>query len=99
VPTALVTVSLAIMSKNENERKEAERFPRELEQATGWRADKELNAAGALKYLEYDFLRRWAMRYISGKEGGPTDTSKDYEMTDWEALEKFVKAFLGDNRK
>jgi menaquinone-dependent protoporphyrinogen oxidase len=99
VPTALVTVSLAIASKNESERKEAENFPRQLEQATGWHADKELNAAGALKYLEYDFLRRWAMRYISGKEGGPTDTSMDYEMTDWVELEKFVKTFLGGGEK
>ncbi len=99
VPTALLTVSLAIASKNESERKEAENFPRQLEQATGWRADKELNAAGALKYLEYDFLRRWAMRYISGKEGGPTDTSRDYEMTDWVELEKFVEAFLGEVKK
>jgi menaquinone-dependent protoporphyrinogen oxidase len=94
VPTALVTVSLAIASKNENERKEAENFPRELEEATGCHANQEHNAAGALKYLEYDFLRRWAMRYISGKEGGPTDTSRDYEMTDWAALEKFTSGFL-----
>jgi menaquinone-dependent protoporphyrinogen oxidase len=99
VPTALVTVSLAILSKNENERKEAENFPRELEELTGWRADREHNAAGALKYLEYDFMRRWAMRYISGKEGGPTDTSKDYEMTDWAALEKFVAGFLDEAKK
>lgn len=94
VPTALVTVSLAIASRNEKERKEAANFPRELEQATGWRAGMECNAAGALKYLEYDFLRRWAMRYISGKEGGPTDTSQDYEMTDWKELEQFVTKFL-----
>lgn len=94
VPTALITVSLAIRSKNEDERKEAENFPRELEKATGWHAEKEFNAAGALKYLEYDFLRRWAMRYISGKEGGPTDMSRDYEMTDWPALEKFTNDFL-----
>lgn len=94
VPTALVTVSLAIASRNKKERDEAANFPRELEQITGWRATAEHNAAGALKYLEYDFLRRWAMRYISGKEGGPTDTSRDYEMTDWKALEKFVIEFL-----
>lgn len=94
VPSALVTVSLAIASKNAQERDEAANFPRKLEEQTGWRANAEHNAAGALKYLEYDFLRRWAMKYISGKEGGPTDTTRDYEMTDWGALEKFTLAFL-----
>ena len=96
VPTALVTSSLAIASKSSKERAEAEKFPRLLEENTGWRAKSEYNAAGALKYLEYDFLRRWALRYIAGKEGGPTDTTRDHEMTDWKALEKFVKKFLVD---
>lgn len=99
VPTALVTVSLAIASDNEDERKEAEAFPVELAANTGWKPAATHNAAGALKYLEYDFFKRWMMRRIAGKEGGPTDTSKDYELTDWAALAAFVKGFLDQARK
>ena len=53
--------------------------------------DHEYHAAGALKYLEYDFFKRWMLRRIARKEGGPVDTSKDYELTDWAALDRFVE--------
>ena len=45
--------------------------------------------AGALKYLEYGWLVRFVMKRISKAEGGPTDTSRDYEMTDWVSLDRF----------
>ncbi len=94
IPTALITVSLAIASKDKSERDEAKAFARQLEQKIGFRADYEHYAAGALKYLEYDFLRRWAMKNIAQKEGGPTDTSRDHELTDWQALDEFVEGFV-----
>jgi menaquinone-dependent protoporphyrinogen oxidase len=30
------------------------------------------------------------MRRIARKEGAPTDTSRDHELTDWPALDRFV---------
>jgi menaquinone-dependent protoporphyrinogen IX oxidase len=30
------------------------------------------------------------MKTISRRAGGPTDTSRDYEFTDWVALDQFV---------
>jgi menaquinone-dependent protoporphyrinogen oxidase len=99
IPTAFVSVSLAIASKNADERKEAEAFPDELARRTGWKAPLCHHAAGALKYLEYDFFKRWMLRRISEKEGGPVDTSRDYELTDWAALSRFVTQFLGALQK
>ncbi len=46
--------------------------------------------AGALKYREYGWLIRFVMKRISKAEGGPTDTSRDYEMTDWGSLDRFA---------
>lgn len=94
VPSALVTVSLAIASENADERTEAEAYPSTLEKATGWKPDALHNAAGALKYVEYDFFKRWIMRRIAAKEGGPVDTSQDHVLTDWAALDHFVVEFL-----
>ena len=94
VPNALVTVSLSINSDHEEEREEAEAYPEKLAKKTGWTADLYHNAAGALKYVEYDFFKRWIMRRIADDEGGPVDTSKDHEMTDWDELKKFAKEFL-----
>lgn len=94
IPTALVTVSLAIASDNVEERQEAEGYTEELCSKTGWHPDIYHHAAGALKYLEYDFFKRWMMRRISDAEGGPIDTSKDHELTDWTALRAFAGEFL-----
>jgi menaquinone-dependent protoporphyrinogen oxidase len=33
------------------------------------------------------------MRLIVGHAGGDTDTSRDYEYTDWEAVTRFAEAF------
>ncbi len=46
--------------------------------------------AGALMYSKYNFFIRWIMRRIAKKEGAPTDTSRDYEYTDWEALDDII---------
>ena len=93
VSNALITVSLAIHSENEDERMEAMHFPDKLTEQTGWKPLELHHAAGALKYLEYDFFKRWIMRRIAAAEGGPVDTSKDYELTDWAALSAFITGF------
>ncbi|SOE18638.1 menaquinone-dependent protoporphyrinogen oxidase [Hoeflea halophila] len=96
VPTALVSVSLAIHSDSAEERAEAEAYPAKLEKKTGFHIPKVHHAAGALKFLEYDFFKRALMRRIAAKEGGPVDTSRDHEFTDWQALDAFVQEFADD---
>lgn len=96
VPTALVSVSLGINSESAEERAEAEAYPAKLEKKTGFHIPKVHHAAGALKYLEYDFFKRALMRQIVAKEGGPVDTSHDHEFTDWAALDAFVQDFADD---
>jgi menaquinone-dependent protoporphyrinogen oxidase len=58
--------------------------------ATGWRPDRILPVAGALAYSKYNFLIRFVMKQIARKAGAPTDTSRDYEFTDWAAIDRFV---------
>lgn len=92
--TGLVTVSLAAASTDPEEQSSAARFADKLSATTGWTPTLVHNAAGALKYLEYNYFKRIAMRYIVGSSGGPVDTKSDYEFTDWKALEHFVTEFL-----
>ena len=99
IPSALVTVSLSIASNHEVERKEAEEYPQMLTEKTGWNPDFVHNAAGALKYVEYDFFKRWIIRRIATAEGGPIDTSRDHELTDWDDLNAFAAEFLKNARK
>jgi len=57
---------------------------------TGWRPEHALPVAGALAYSRYNFLVRFLMKRIARKAGAPTDASRDYEFTDWPALDRFV---------
>ncbi|MGI9350872.1 MAG: flavodoxin domain-containing protein [Rhizobiaceae bacterium] len=99
IPTGLVTVSLSIASNHEVERKEAEGYPQMLIDKTGWTPGQTYNAAGALKYVEYDFFKRWIIRRIANAEGGPIDTSQDHELTDWDDLNAFAASFLMNTTK
>jgi menaquinone-dependent protoporphyrinogen oxidase len=45
--------------------------------------------SGALRYTRYGLVTRWVMKMISRATGGPTDTSRDYDFTDWDAVERF----------
>ena len=38
---------------------------------------------------------RLIMKRIARKAGGPTDTSHDYEFTDWLAIDRFVMNLIG----
>lgn len=47
--------------------------------------------AGAIPYTRYGWLTRWMMRRIIGRAGGDTDASRDYEYTDWAAVDRFAR--------
>jgi menaquinone-dependent protoporphyrinogen oxidase len=61
---------------------------------TGWTPDRVHHVAGAFRYTRYDFLKRWAMKYIAYRKGAPTDSSRDYELTDWDDVLRFADAFV-----
>ena len=94
VPSAFVSVSMLIRSEFDEEREEAVHFPDAFLKETGWTPAQIHHAAGALRYTEYDFFKRWIIRRMAEHENAPTDVTKDYEFTDWTALSVFVTAFL-----
>lgn len=58
---------------------------------TGWTPDHVASFAGALVYSQYGLVKRFMLRRIARKEGGDTDTSRDYEYTDWEEVTAFAE--------
>jgi menaquinone-dependent protoporphyrinogen oxidase len=82
-PSAFFSVSLSAASKNPSEVETARRVARDFCVAVGWTPDRIVAIGGRLAYSKYGWLTRWLMRHIARKEGGPTDTSRDYEVTDW----------------
>jgi len=88
VPSAFFSVSLAAASKNAPEVAEAERLARAFPAEHGWTPLRILSVAGRLAYREYNVFIRFVIKQIAKKEGGPTDTSRDYELTNWEEVER-----------
>jgi len=60
---------------------------------TGWRPGRIASFGGALLYTRYNPFIRLMMRMIVRAAGGETDTSRDYEYTDWQAVERFAAEF------
>lgn len=85
-PTAFFAVCLGICSTIPAEQEKVRALARSLPERHGWRPSRVTPIAGRLAYREYGLLKRWMMRRIVGKAGGPTDTSRNHEMTDWNAV-------------
>jgi menaquinone-dependent protoporphyrinogen oxidase len=94
LPTLFFSVGLAILSKINDGRAQTMRLVDRLVAETGWRPRRIELLAGALPYTRYNFLIRFVMRRIVKKEGGDTDTSRDYEYTDWAAVDRFAAEFV-----
>lgn len=91
-PAAFISVSLSEVY--EEDRAEAGLYIEQFLAETSWNPRETLSLAGALQYQEYDFMRRWMMRFMASTKGAPTDTSKNYEYTDWKQLEIFIDGFV-----
>jgi len=61
---------------------------------TGWQPARVLPAAGALAYRRYNPLVRFVIKRIARANGAPTDTSRNYELTDWAAVDRFIDAVM-----
>ena len=92
-PTAFVSVCLAVLSKQEKARDEARDIPRRFVDGLGWHPTVIKVVAGALPYTKYNIFMRWIMKRIVSEAGGDTDTSRDYEYTDWQDLRDFAARF------
>lgn len=92
-PTAFLSVCLACISKDLKARDEARTIPQRYVESLAWQPTMIKAVAGALLYTKYNFFVRWFMKRISASAGGDTDTSRDYEYTDWPDLRAFADRF------
>ncbi len=83
-PSAFFSVSLAAASPTPAEREEAAQLASGFPAEAGWNPQKIVSVAGRLAYTQYGFLTRFIMKRIARRRGAPTDTSRDYEFTNWD---------------
>ena len=59
----------------------------------GWRPQLTAVFRGALKYSKYGPIKRRVVQAFAAVGGHDTDTSRDYDYTDWKAVDSFATAF------
>jgi menaquinone-dependent protoporphyrinogen oxidase len=90
-PSALFQVSLTSANPDPEHTTTAHGLVEDLLQRTGFDPDAVGLFAGALVYTQYGWLKRRVMRAIVKREGGDVDTSRDYDYTDWAAVDRFAE--------
>jgi len=96
LPTAMLTVCLGVLQKEGAVQRDLARLHQRFLDQTGWAPSRHRFVAGALRYTRYGWLKRMVMKWIAGKAGGSTDTSRDHEYTDWDELGRFAAEFAAD---
>lgn len=94
MPSAFLSVGLALLQPDPAARQEVTATQERFFATTGWRPTFCRDVAGAIPYSRYGWLRRRTVQKIARKAGMETDTSRDYEFTDWEELRDFAEAFV-----
>jgi menaquinone-dependent protoporphyrinogen oxidase len=94
-PSGFFSVCLSVVSNREEERLASRRIPEDFVAKLGWKPEVVEIVAGALAFSHYGFLRRTAMKIIAKKEMGSVDPTHDTVFTDWAAVDRFARSFVG----
>jgi menaquinone-dependent protoporphyrinogen oxidase len=91
MPSAFFSVCLTAADDTQESRDATRGYLDDLVERTGWTPGRMTTFAGALQYREYDFATRLLMRLLMRRGGHPTDASRDYDYTDWDAVDAFAR--------
>lgn len=90
MPSAFLSVCGALIGSWAEGPEESRKYIARFLDETGWRPPLVRAFAGALAYTRYGPFTRWVMKLISRRTGRPTDTSRDWDFTDWDAVDRLA---------
>ena len=91
--SAFISVSLSAAGRDPDDLKGIAECADRFKQETGWTPAEVHHVAGAFRFTEYDFFKRWVMRLIAWEKGVKIGASQELELTDWDALAKVADTF------
>ena len=91
--SAFISVSGAAASASLPERAAAEANIQKFFDATHWFPATHRTFGGGFPFTKYNFIVKFFMKRICRKEG-LTDFSKDHDLTDWKAVDRFAEELL-----
>ncbi len=93
MPTAFLSVSLSAAGKDPDDLKGTVACALRFQKDSGWNPNEVHHVAGAFRFTEYDFFKRWMMKVIAWERGMRTSGVDELELTDWDALSQIVGSF------
>lgn len=90
MPALFLSVSLAAATDEPESWEELKTITKKFFDETHWQPQLTEHVAGALRYSKYNFFKKFVMRLIAQKSSGDTDTSQDYEYTDWDQVKNIL---------
>lgn len=92
-PTAFIAVCLGVLQRDPAVQEDVKAIVTRFLLESGWRPAMTKVVAGALLYSRYGRIKRWLMKRIAARAGGDTDTSRDYEYTNWNDVRTFAEQY------
>jgi menaquinone-dependent protoporphyrinogen oxidase len=93
MPSLFLSISLSAADKEDAEAlKSITHCADTLIRETGWTPHVK-QIAGAFRFAEYDFFKRWVMRLVAWEKGVKSAAGTDLELTDWVELSEVVTDF------
>ena len=93
-PGAFFSVSLTVVDPAEESQEAIRKIAGDFLETTGWQPEIVALFGGALSYTRYGFFIRKIMKQVARHYGGPTDTTRDHDLTDWEAVDHFARELV-----
>lgn len=93
-PCLFFSVSLTMASGFEDEVAELSTATQDFLTKTAFHPTKISHWKGAIRFSEYNYFKKIAMRMIAEKHGEKVDTHQDYEYTDWDEIKKETIDFV-----
>jgi menaquinone-dependent protoporphyrinogen oxidase len=93
MPSTFLSVSLSAAGRDPDDLTNAAICADFFRKETGWANGDVYHVAGAIRFGEYDFFKRWIMKIIAWERSLDVTGIQELELTDWEALAKAVDSF------
>jgi menaquinone-dependent protoporphyrinogen oxidase len=94
IPSAFFSVSLTAASRKAKDRAQVRQSVTAFQKETGWRPNQVACIAGAIRHNRYGIAKRWIIKKIAKKINANSDSNRDHEYTNWEAVRSFIEDFL-----
>ena len=75
---------------------EAQGYIDALRRESGWQPKLQRSFAGAVAYTHYAWWYRWYLRLFNRRNGRPTDTTRDWDLTNWSEVDRFTTELAAD---